>query len=236
MFGDLHKSRTIAYSAACIGLIALGGWISIPCIPVPFTLQTLFVLLTGAVMKRYGAVPVALYILLGTLGLPLFHNGMTGPGVLLGPTGGYCRVRIRRPRRGTGIRAEGKISPYRRDRSRDRNHLPVRRGMARHLPQHGAGPGHRCRSRPLRDRRRDQGRCRIPDCRTAAMIAIRSLRHSILAIDSLDIRPGITSVIGPNGSGKTTLLQALCRHRSAGSRNCPDRRPIAPGYGNRMGE
>ena len=89
MFGDLHKSRTIAYSAACIGLIALGGWISIPCIPVPFTLQTLFVLITGAVMKRYAAIPVALYILLGTLGLPLFHNGMTGPGVLLGPTGGY---------------------------------------------------------------------------------------------------------------------------------------------------
>jgi len=89
MFGDLHKSRKIAYSAACIGLIALGGWISIPCIPVPFTLQTLFVLLTGAVMKRYAAIPVALYILLGTLGLPLFHNGMTGPGVLLGPTGGY---------------------------------------------------------------------------------------------------------------------------------------------------
>lgn len=89
MFGDLKRSRTIAYTAACIGLIALGGWISIPCIPVPFTLQTLFVLLTGAVMKRYAPVPVALYILLGTLGLPLFHNGMTGPGVLLGPTGGY---------------------------------------------------------------------------------------------------------------------------------------------------
>ena len=89
MFGDLHKSHIIAYSAACIGLIALGGWISIPFLPVPFTLQTLFVLLTGAVMKRYGAVPVALYVLLGTLGLPLFHNGMTGPGVLLGPTGGY---------------------------------------------------------------------------------------------------------------------------------------------------
>src|SRR5208337_3360535 len=33
--------------------------------------------------------PVALYISLGTLGLPVFHTGMTGPGVLLGPTGGY---------------------------------------------------------------------------------------------------------------------------------------------------
>jgi biotin transport system substrate-specific component len=89
MFGDMERSRTIAYAAACIGLIALGGWISVPFFPVPFTLQTLFVLLTGAVMKRHAAVPVALYVLLGTLGLPLFHNGMTGPGVLLGPTGGY---------------------------------------------------------------------------------------------------------------------------------------------------
>ena len=89
MFGDLKKSRIIAYSAACIGLIALGGWISIPCVPVPFTLQTLFVLLTGAVMKRYAVIPVSLYVLLGSLGLPIFHNGMTGPGVLLGPTGGY---------------------------------------------------------------------------------------------------------------------------------------------------
>jgi len=89
MFGDMDRSRTIAYAAACIGLIALGGWISVPFFPVPFTLQTLFVLLTGAVMKRHAVIPVALYVLLGTLGLPLFHNGMTGPGVLLGPTGGY---------------------------------------------------------------------------------------------------------------------------------------------------
>ena len=89
MFGDLQRSRLIAYSAAFIGLIAVGSWISIPCLPVPFTLQTLFVLLAGAVMKRQAAVPVVAFILLGTLGLPVFHNGMAGPGVLLSPTGGY---------------------------------------------------------------------------------------------------------------------------------------------------
>lgn len=89
MFGDLERSRTIAYSAAFIGLIALGSWISVPCIPVPFTLQTLFVLLAGAVMKRKAVIPVTAYVLLGSLGLPVFHNGMSGPGVLLGPTGGY---------------------------------------------------------------------------------------------------------------------------------------------------
>jgi biotin transport system substrate-specific component len=89
MFGDINRSRIIAHSAAFIGLITLGSWISIPCIPVPFTLQTLFVLLAGAVMKRYAVIPVFLYVVLGALGLPLFHNGIAGFGVLLGPTGGY---------------------------------------------------------------------------------------------------------------------------------------------------
>jgi biotin transport system substrate-specific component len=89
MFGDLHKSRIVAYTAAFIGLISLGAWVSIPFFPVPLTLQTLFVLLSGAVMKRYGIIPVSLYIVLGALGLPVFHSGVTGFVILLGPTGGY---------------------------------------------------------------------------------------------------------------------------------------------------
>ena len=89
MFGDLQKSRTIAYSAAFIGLLSLGAWVSIPFFPVPLTLQTLFVLLAGAVMKRYAVIPVSLYVLLGALGLPVFHTGVAGIGILLGPTGGY---------------------------------------------------------------------------------------------------------------------------------------------------
>src|SRR5512136_2185677 len=89
MFGDLDRSSKIGYSAVFIGLITLGSWISVPWVPVPFTLQTLFVLLAGAVMKRAAVIPVSLYVLFGALGLPLFHNGIAGPGVLLGPTGGY---------------------------------------------------------------------------------------------------------------------------------------------------
>jgi len=89
MFGDLQRSRRIAYSAAFIGLITVGGWISVPFVPSPFTLQTFFVLLAGAVMKRDAVIPVVLYVLLGALGLPVFHNGVAGVGVLLGPTGGY---------------------------------------------------------------------------------------------------------------------------------------------------
>jgi len=41
------------------------------------------------------------------------------------------------------------------------------------------------------------------------MISIRDLRCGLLDIRSLDIGPGITSIIGPNGSGKTTLLRLL---------------------------
>ena len=89
MFGDLERTKVISYSAAFIGLIALGSWISVPVGSVPVTLQTLFILLAGVVLHRYGAITVFLYVLLGTLGLPLFHNGTAGPGVLLGPTGGY---------------------------------------------------------------------------------------------------------------------------------------------------
>jgi biotin transport system substrate-specific component len=91
MFGDTVRARVISFSAAFIALIALGSWISVPLplIPVPFTLQTLFVLLAGAVMGRYAVIPLMLYMLLGAAGLPLFHNGLSGIGILLGPTGGY---------------------------------------------------------------------------------------------------------------------------------------------------
>lgn len=89
MFGDPEKSRLIAYSATFIALITVGSWISIPFFPVPLTLQTFFVLLAGAVMKRHAVIPVTLFVILGALGLPVFHNGIAGLGVLLGPTGGY---------------------------------------------------------------------------------------------------------------------------------------------------
>ena len=89
MFGDPERARLIAETAGFVGLFAVGSWISIPFFPVPFTLQTLFVLLAGALMKRYAVVPACLFIVLGAMNLPLFHNGASGIGVLVGPTGGY---------------------------------------------------------------------------------------------------------------------------------------------------
>jgi biotin transport system substrate-specific component len=88
MYGNEKRSGLIIYSAVFVALITVGGWISIPFV-VPFTLQTMFVLLAASVMKKYAVIPTALYVLFGTLGLPIFHNGTSGIGILFGPTGGF---------------------------------------------------------------------------------------------------------------------------------------------------
>lgn len=89
MFGNYNRAILITHTALFIALIAAFSWISIPFIPIPITLQTLAVLLCGVVMRRYAVIPILLYDVLGAAGLPIFHNGASGIGVLLGPTGGY---------------------------------------------------------------------------------------------------------------------------------------------------
>lgn len=93
MLGNLNRAIILTNSSLFIALIAVFSWISIPIpipfFPVPVTLQTLAVLLSAAVMKRYAIIPILLYLVLGFLGLPIFHNGMAGLGVLFGPTGGF---------------------------------------------------------------------------------------------------------------------------------------------------
>ena len=89
MAGDYHRSIIITHTTLFIAMTTVFSWISIPFFPVPITLQTLAVLLTGTIMKRHAIIPMGLYLILGAIGLPLFHNGTAGIGVLLGPTGGY---------------------------------------------------------------------------------------------------------------------------------------------------
>ncbi len=93
MPGNLNRAVILTNCSLFIAMMAVFSWISLPIplpfFPVPITLQTLAVLLAGAVMKRHGIIAVLLYLLLGCLGLPVFHNGMAGAGVLLGPTGGF---------------------------------------------------------------------------------------------------------------------------------------------------
>ncbi len=81
--------QTSIAALACAG-IATGAYISIPMGPVPFSLQTLFVLLAGLLLRpQWAASAIGAYLLLGSIGLPVFSAGSGGIGHLLGPTGGY---------------------------------------------------------------------------------------------------------------------------------------------------
>ncbi|MBO4337059.1 MAG: biotin transporter BioY [Lachnospiraceae bacterium] len=83
------KTRDIVYIGIFAALITICSWISIP-MTVPFTLQTFAVFLAVLLLGgRRGVISVLIYILLGIVGVPVFSGFRGGPGVLLGPTGGY---------------------------------------------------------------------------------------------------------------------------------------------------
>jgi biotin transport system substrate-specific component len=95
----LNRELTFSRTAnAAIGVVffvlatAFGAYVRIPLpgTPVPMTLQTLFVALSGAVLgKRFGPLSQVSYILLGVMGLPVFQGYGSGAAHLFGPTGGY---------------------------------------------------------------------------------------------------------------------------------------------------
>jgi len=84
-------ARILGISAFVI-LTALGAFVRIPLpfSPVPFTLQTFFVLLGAAALgKNRGAIAQSAYVFLGALGLPIFSGAGSGLLYLTGPTAGY---------------------------------------------------------------------------------------------------------------------------------------------------
>jgi len=88
----LTRTRTavLVRAALVTALIAAGALIAVPIGPVPITLQVL-VLATAALVLTPTEALVALvvYVALGAAGIPVFAGGGAGPGVLLGPTGGF---------------------------------------------------------------------------------------------------------------------------------------------------
>lgn len=86
--------RDFASQALWVGtftaLTAIGAQIQILHQPVPYTLQTFFVLLAGALLgKRNGAISQIVYLGLGAMGVPVFSGWGFGFLRLVGPTGGY---------------------------------------------------------------------------------------------------------------------------------------------------
>lgn len=84
------KTRDMAYCALMSVLIAVCSWISLPIGQVPFTLQTFGVFCAlGLLGGARGTIAIAVYILLGAVGVPVFAGFSGGLSVLIGTTGGY---------------------------------------------------------------------------------------------------------------------------------------------------
>ncbi|EAX47232.1 BioY protein [Thermosinus carboxydivorans Nor1] len=82
--------RNMILTGLFAALLAVGSQVSIPLGPVPHTLQVFFVMLAGVILgSRWAVASVAVWILLGCFGLPVFAQGKAGVAVLAGPTGGF---------------------------------------------------------------------------------------------------------------------------------------------------
>ena len=87
--------RDLALIAIFVALIIVCTWITIPFGPVPFTLQTFAVCVTGGVLGlKRGTIAVIVYILLGIVGVPVFSKFTAGivkfiPNTETGMLGGF---------------------------------------------------------------------------------------------------------------------------------------------------
>ena len=90
MDASAQQLKRMVYAALMAALTAAGAYIAIPVGPVPIVLQNLFIMLAGLLLGgRWGLSSVAVYLLAGALGLPVFAGGTGGLGKFVGPTGGY---------------------------------------------------------------------------------------------------------------------------------------------------
>lgn len=111
-----EKTRNMILCAMFVVLIAAGAFLKIPVPVVPFTLQYLFTMLAGLLLgPRLGALAVAVYVLLGLAGLPIFSQG-GGLGYVFQPSFGYligfilgAWVTGAMARRGTGLPSMGRL-------------------------------------------------------------------------------------------------------------------------------
>lgn len=87
-----ERPLTVQVGAVLFGtaLMTASSYVSVPMVPVPMTMQTLAVTLIGALYGwRLGAITIAVWLMQGALGLPVFSNGTGGIARLVGPTAGY---------------------------------------------------------------------------------------------------------------------------------------------------
>lgn len=86
-----HQSiHAMVIPALMAALLCVLGPITVPAGPIPLSLATLGIYLSGLLLGwKRGAVSVLVYLAIGLVGIPVFSGFTGGIGQLLGPTGGY---------------------------------------------------------------------------------------------------------------------------------------------------
>ena len=90
MSSRVRPVREMTTAALLAALMAAASLVAIPVGPVPITLQVFVVVLAALLLRpTWAGASMAVYLLLGAVGVPVFAGGTGGLGILLGPTGGY---------------------------------------------------------------------------------------------------------------------------------------------------
>ena len=84
------RTRSIAFTALAVAIIVVCAWVTIPIGPIPFTLQMFAITFAIVVLEPKQCMSAIIaYLVLGTIGVPVFSGMRGGFGVLAGPTGGF---------------------------------------------------------------------------------------------------------------------------------------------------
>ena len=86
----MMKIKNIALCGMCTAVLILSAWIAVPAGNISLSLQTFGIFLClGVLGGKLGSLVIFVYLLLGTVGVPVFSGFRGGLGALLGPSGGY---------------------------------------------------------------------------------------------------------------------------------------------------
>ena len=87
---SLSVLQTIGLFAVAICVLTASSYVSVPLYPVPVTMQTLAVLMVGALAgPRIGGAMVVSWLALALMGAPVLAGGAGGLLAFAGPTAGY---------------------------------------------------------------------------------------------------------------------------------------------------
>ena len=84
--------QNMTSNGLCVAVLCLASYLVVPLpfTPVVLSLHTVVVNLVGLILPpRQAVCAMAVYLLMGAVGLPVFAGGAAGPGKLFGPTGGF---------------------------------------------------------------------------------------------------------------------------------------------------